>query len=421
MKNILACIVVLAVLFLALTCLQGKVVQGEARSEEAPVPSGWEIVFLPVVGNLKTGIEIMNVGDEWTYVDIWYYDETGASAGNDFNFRLNGKSSVTVFPSLTRRPASGVIVSYKAKKEPTGPFDWGSTSGYIEEGEAIAAVCNRFGPGGKPAAAYTGIGPPLLPPNEGTVGNETYWIYAPVVHKNNNGWNTTIWLQTVAADEIASAAVVEMGYYDPGGKLLLSVHGVSLLPLATMGLGAPAVLSDGFVGSCWIRSNAPIAGIVDEYNAAFPADAGILMSYRLSPKNRLGGGASSANFNFGPLIFSQYNGWESGIAVLNTSETQDADVVATFRAKDGTVLHTVHTRVEERGDWLIYPLSKFGLPVNQIGSVSIEAQWYWPPGAPAPVVPDHAIVAVVNQINLTESKGSAYNAFRAAFHGVVDD
>jgi len=413
MKNALICILVLGMPFVAPTCLQGKVVQGGARPQEAPVPSGWEIVFLPVVGNLKTGIEIMNVGDEWTYVDIWYYDEMGASAGNDFNFRLNAKSSVTVFPSLTRRPASGVIVSYKAKREPTGPFDWGTTSGYTEKGEEIAAICNRMGPEGKPAAAYMGIGLPLLPANEGTPGNETYWIYAPVVQKNNNGWNTTIWLQKAAADENADAADIDIYYYGLGGESLLAVHGVSIKPLATMGFRPPAALCDGFVGSCWIRSQTPIIGIADEYNAPFPADAGILMSYRVLPKNRLGGGRSSANFNFGPLIFSQYNGWKSGIALLNSSENLDADAVVTFYDRAGTPLHTINTTLEERSELIIYPLARFGLPVDQIGSVSIEAQNYQPPGGP-PVTADNAIIAVINQFNPTESKGSAYNAFRAA-------
>jgi len=413
-----------------------------AAADEGPgvaeAPVGDAIHFLPIVGDLTTGLEVMNVGGWATYVDVWYYDSTGLRIALQQNIRINSLSSRTIYPlpAAVTAASSAVVVSYMDPFAPGAPavvknspayatddLTFGTT-GYIW-GEPIAVTVNRMAAGGAPAATYTGIGRPLLPWDEADglpyAGQDTYWIYAPVIQKNNNGWNSTIWIQNAFLADMFGLAItplpdvdVDIYFYTADGANLVAQANLYIPAFASVQLPVPLTLATGAY-SAWIRANALVAAVADQYDGASPAAANIFMSYRASAKNRFDGGRSTADFNFGPLIFSQYNGWESGLAVLNTSETQDADVVATFRAKDGTVLHTLNTTLEERSDWIIYPLSSFGLPVDQVGSVSVEAQWYWPPGAPAPVNPDNAIVAVVNQFNQTESKGSAYNAFRANF------
>jgi len=400
-----------------------------AAADEGPgvaeAPLADVVHFLPIVGDLSTGIEIMNVGTAQTFVDIWYYSPAGAVVAKQENIPINGLSSVTIYPVPVTSASSAVVVSFDAKTAPAHPADLPNYT----YGSDIATMINRLGSGGKPSASYTGVGAWLLPADDSFggvpyAGQDTYWIYAPVVQKANNGWNSTIWIQHAYLGTWWGQTIMPMHadadiyFYTRDGGLPVAQANLYIPPFASVQLPVPMTLGAG-VYSAWIRSNGPIVGVADQYNSpTLGDDTGIFMSYRASPKNKMYGGApdpwggmSAAAFNFGPLIFSQHNGWESGIAVVNTDENFDADVVATFRAKDGTVLQTLNTTLEERSMWTIYPLSAFGLPADQVGSVSIESQVFCPPGGGCNrTVP---VLAVVNQFNEGESKGSAYNAFRA--------
>jgi|GEM_PF-2218676 len=416
-----------------------------AAADEGPgvaeAPLGDPIHFLPIVGDIATGIEVMNLSDtQQTFVDIWYYDSLGAVVGNNWNMRINGLSSRTIYPlpAAVTSASSAVVVAFSAKANPTHPTDvlgdpFSPGTGYTLNGDCpIATTINRFVGGAAPASSYTGVGQPLLPLDEADgnpyVGQDTYWIYGPIIQKNNNGWNSTIYIQHAYLGELEGESAlplpdtdVDIYFYEVDGSGPIAQANVYLPAFASKSFDITSfgLLADGEPYSLWIRSNGPIAGVVDQYDADSVANAGILLTYRASPKNRYDGGSSAADFNFGPLIFSQYNGWESGIGVLNTSENLDADVVVTFHAKDGTPLQTLHRRLEERSDFIVYPLSSFGLPVDQIGSVSIENQAYWPPGG-WPAWPWPPLVSVVNQF-IPGEKGSSYNTFMAGFDWVDGD
>lgn len=410
-----------------------------AAADEGPgvaeAPQGDPIHFLPIVGDIATGIEVMNLSDtQQTMVDIWYYDSLGAVVARNQNMRINGLSSRTIYPlpAAVTSASSAVVVSFSAKTNPTHPTDvlggpLSPGTGYTLNGDCpIATTINRFVGGAAPASSYTGVGQPLLPLDEADgdpyVGQDTYWIYGPIIQKNNNGWNSTIYIQHAYLGELEGETVaplpdadVDIYFYEVDGSGPIAQANVYLPAFASKSFDITSfgLLADGEPYSLWIRSNGPIAGVVDQYDADSAANAGILLTYRASPKNRYDAASSAANFNFGPLVFSQYNGWESGIGVLNTDENEDADVVVTFHAKDGTPLQTLHRRLEERSDFIVYPLSSFGLPVDQIGSVSIENQAYTPPGGD-PSTAFAPLVSVVNQF-IPGEKGSAYNTFMAQF------
>lgn len=399
----------------------------EAAIAQAPNTFQWWLVFTPPVnfvpisapaGPPATGLEVANLGLTSTWVDIWYYDAAGVNVGMT-SHRLNSGSSVTEYPLPTAAATaqSAIVTSYTWKGAPSHPFD---RVGYIF-GDPIGTTVNRITlPGGAPASSYSAIGIEGLPDDETPlgipfVGNDTYWIYAPLVMNANNGWNTTIWVQNANFSQgilrpIATASV-DMYYYDQNGNMVLAVANQSIPPYASRGFTVPALLPAGWVGSCWIRSDVPITGVADEYRGATLATADMLMSYRMSGKSRIGTGLAAWPWNFGPLIFSSYNGWQSGITVLNTSESTDAKVKIVFRDTDGTPLATRYETLEERSSKVIFPLSAYGLPVDRVGSVSIESEWYWPPGDPWPTLMATTL-AVVQQFNDTTGQASAYNALR---------
>ncbi len=425
-----------ALRILCLVALFGLLAMGvPVAADEGPgvaqALAGDVIQFIPILGDITSGFEVMNVGGTQTFVDVWYYDSTGAVVARQQNRRINGLSSRTVYPVPVTSAASAVVVSFTAKVNPAHPADWigdgwppppATDTGYTYNWAApLAATVNRIGSGGKPAGTYTSVGRQLLPWDEADgnpyTGGETYWIFAPVVQKNNNGWNSTIWIQHAylgnwygeTFNPPLPGVTANVYFYTPGGAQV-GFTSVNIPAFASVRMPIPGSLPNG-VYSCWIRANGLIAGVADQYNSpALGNNTGIFMAYRISPRNRLDQQRGSANFNFGPLIFSQYNGWDAGIAVLNTSGTQDAYVVINFRDPAGTLLHTMSTTIQEQATQILYPLVNFGLPPNQIGSVSIEAQNY------QGVQPDQSIVTVVNQFNPAESKGSAYNALRAIYN-----
>lgn len=399
----------------------------EDKVEITDVPQGDVVHFVPIIGDIPSGIQVTNMGTTSTFVDVWYYAPNGANIALETR-SIDGQASSTFYPlpAVISSVSSAVVVSYRSKVNPGHPADrLGDRCTFPDTGYnykwscPIATTVNRFGSGGRPAGTYTGVGLHLLPRDEADGvpywGGDTFWIYVPLYHLNNSGWNSNVWLQHAYLGNLfgrcGPMTPVSVNYYFYATNGNLVVQGsASIPPFGSIMLTPPSEFPAGTY-SVWVRANGLIAGVVDEFNSpTLTSNTRILMTYRASPRNRLLGGRSSANFNFGPLIFSQYNGWESGIVVLNTSGSLDATVAITFRDTDGTLLHEISATLEERSSQIVYPLSVIGLQTDRVGSVTIEAQNFQPPS------PFNAIVAVVNQFNPAESKGSAYNAFRAVYN-----
>lgn len=388
---------------------------------EAPVPDRYQ--WLPVVydGVHTAGIEIQNVGGAQTYVDVWFYSSTGAliagpAAGVPMSPIINGGgASWTYYATIpaavwaaANTPVSAVVVSWDGTPANQGA----NPNGYGGPFELVTAAVNRITyPGtGVPAAAYTGIGDPLLPLDEFDgvpgVGNDMCWIYAPVIMNNHSGWYTWLTIQNATWD--GDIANVDVQYYDPNGIPVASAN-INIPPFSSVTLNPPTDPVTGVpieLCSAWIRSTEVVAGVVDEYDSATPANATGFMSYRASPANRQLGGSSASRWAFGPLLFNRYNGWWSGVAIVNVDPNQDAQVRVSFRRTGGAVDMVMMDSIEERSMKIIELPSVATLPDAWVGSISIESMNGMP------------IIAIVNELG-PNGEAMSYNTFRGNAENLV--
>ena len=91
---------------------------------------------------------------------------------------------------------------------------------------------------------------------------------------------------------------------------------------------------------------------------------------------------------YGPLIYSEYQGWDTGIQVQNLTPTYAAKVKVYFYDRSGDIITTLVDWVCPRGSQTFYLPAIATLPGNWVGSVRVESQeWF---DARRPVVPADA-------------------------------
>ena len=82
---------------------------------------------------------------------------------------------------------------------------------------------------------------------------------------------------------------------------------------------------------------------------------------------------------FGPLIYSEYQGWDTALQVQNLSSTTAAKVKVYFLDRSGDVITTLVDWICPRGSQTFFLPVVAGLPGNWVGSVRVESQeWITP-------------------------------------------
>jgi hypothetical protein len=83
---------------------------------------------------------------------------------------------------------------------------------------------------------------------------------------------------------------------------------------------------------------------------------------------------------FGPLMYSEYQGWDTGVQVMNLSEVYNAKVKVYFLDRSGDVITTLVDWVCPRGSQTFFLPVIADLPGTWVGSIRIESQDWWTPG-----------------------------------------
>ena len=234
--------------------------------------------------------------------------------------------------------------------------------------------------------------------------------YAPIVYGNALGFETTLYVQNTGL----SCSSVEVWFQQQDNCLRPYIcEVVTLSPGETMQYQASDCIGPGWVGSAWLRTSQPVAVVVDHVSP------GLLMSYSGTatelkyafegdPFYTLG-----STVAFGPLVFSEYQGWDTGIQVQNLSTTTAAKVKVYFNDRSGDIITTLVDWVCPRGSQTFYLPAIATLPGNWVGSVRVESQEWFTPGGP--IVPAAGITAVAQLINyadvqhLSANQAIAYN------------
>ncbi|MFQ5459580.1 MAG: hypothetical protein ACE5EL_02185, partial [Anaerolineae bacterium] len=233
-------------------------------------------------------------------------------------------------------------------------------------------------PGVEVSAKYSAVSGNRLGAYDPVFGGFSY--YVPLVYAQSAGFDAIIYTQNGGLE----CTSVELWFKAQDDCLRSRICEVfTLAPGETFQFDANDCVGPDFQGSAWLRSSQPLAVAVDILGRD------VLMTYEGLP--------SQLNFTFdpgaalftvgsqvayGPLVYSEYQGWDSGIQVQNFSSVVAAKVKVYFLDRSGGVITTLVDWVCPRGSQTFFLPVIADLPGHWAGTVRVESQEWWTPGAP---------------------------------------
>jgi subtilisin family serine protease len=386
----------------------------------------------------ETWIEVQNVGATFTKVALVLWGEAGycpPQAAGPIKVECSGllkPGSAWVFKGdhLPATAKSGIVYSLNADQFPwIGPLDgvqdivadyvcenlyelvvddhdeWRRFDKAFREGmvwtappydvdfgafvgEPVAVEVNRKGPADDHPSfevngAYVGVSEYMEGMYDPWFGGFAYYtplIYATYPDDPPKDFTSWIYIQN-SGDECTS---VEIWFQSQGDCLETRVEDIpALAPGETYQFDPNPVVGSDFVGSAWIRASQPLGIVVDHVGRD------VLMTYRGFPaqlQSTIDGTpefSPGSTVNYGPLIFREFNGWDSIIHVQNLSSVVNAQVKVYFMDASGDIITTLVDWICPRGSQTFYLPVINNLPGHYVGAVRVESQNWWAPGGPS--------------------------------------
>ncbi len=294
---------------------------------------------------------------------------------------------------------------------------WRSFNFQLYRGQPLAAEvvrkCSDASTNNLPVnSAYSGVTGGMLGAFDPESGG--YAFYAPLVYANQSGFNSTIYIHNAGLE----CTSVELWFKEQDDCLRSTICDVfSLAPGETYQYDAGQCVGPDWKGSAWIRTSEPMAITVDQIGR----DA--LMTYNGTPsqidytfQDRDDALFSpGSQVNYGPLIYREFNGWQTGVQVQNLSSVVNAKVKVYFIDNSGDIITTLVDWVCPRGSQSFYLPVINSLPGNFVGQIRVESQDWFSPGDPA--VPAPNIVSIAQLMRFGDPgmtsllEAVAYNLF----------
>jgi len=266
-------------------------------------------------------------------------------------------------------------------------------------------------PGVEVSAKYIGIAGSHLGHYDPVYGG--YGYYVPLVYANKAGLNTVLYIQNGGLE----CSSLEIWFKAQDDCLRARICDVATLaPGETYQFDASDCVGPDWQGSTWIRASEPMGVAVDIYGRD------ILMTYIGEPEpynfmREDGTGEISPTTGervaYGPLIYSEYQGWDTGVQVMNLSQTVNAKVKVYFLDRSGDVITTLVDWICPRGSQTFFLPIVADLPGTWVGSLRVESQDWWTPGTTAVTAPYVVGVATLmkySDVARTETQQAiAYN------------
>ncbi len=263
-------------------------------------------------------------------------------------------------------------------------------------------------PGVEVASKYPGVSGDMLGVADPVFGG--YAFYVPLIYAGKGGFNTIIYIQNGGLE----CSSVELWFKAQDDCLRATIcEMLTLAPGETFQYDASNCVGPDWQGSAWVRASQPLAIAVDL------AGQDVLMTYIGKPAqlqysfNGVPTFRSGSQVAFGPLIYSEYQGWDSGIQVQNLSGITAAKVKVYFLDRSGGVITTLVDWICPRGSQTFFLPVIATLPGNWVGAVRVESQEFWSPGDPLILGPDIQAVATLikyNDVARTQAlEAMAYN------------
>jgi len=265
--------------------------------------------------------------------------------------------------------------TWRGPRDPSGfqlVMDFGA-----HPGEPLAVTVNRTCPDAadpnvSSSAAYTGISSDMEGARDPFAG--AFMFYAPLVFANHGGLTSWLNIQN-SGIECTSLEI----WFKGQDNCLRPILGdlLSLAPGETIRFDPTAVVGLDFLGSAWIRATQPMGIVVDttgpNHFTSYNGLAADVHELDLSLGNQV---------NYAPLIYSEYQGWDTALQVQNLSGTLAAKVKVYFLDRSGGIITTLVDWICPRGSQTFFLPVIAALPGNWVGSARAESQEWWSPGSP---------------------------------------
>lgn len=250
---------------------------------------------------------------------------------------------------------------------PDEDVPWGPGSEFcqdaVESGLPIHKIINFFLEGtlGCSSMGSYILGLPFGAVADGFDGHS----YLPIV-QTNNGWNSVIHITNIDPSS-PDASVVNVHYYEAFGQ---GAAGPSFSDVVYLDQGDSAVIDvgalvgDEWVGSVWITSDYGVVANVSRVkpstemavtNTAAPS----LWAITSVDDDNFDGVFDTAQVGsiaefemYAPLLFNDWNGWNTGISIVNLSEFQNTVTINYY--DDGSSTHTETLTIPAKGMEYVY-------------------------------------------------------------------
>ena len=183
------------------------------------------------------------------------------------------------------------------------------------------------------------------------VGAQGYWNF-PIV-QTNNGWNSVLHITNFSNVNACGVTVTlyqaETGYSDPSfGQFIELLNAGETWHLDLAAEGVPA----GWVGTAFVSADCGVLATVDRIKATQPWGDPVNMAItnQAQPVN----GAAVFTVTYAPLVFQRYNGWNTGLSIVNLSAAGPNQVQVTFYNTAGTAVHSETRTIQPRAMEFVY-------------------------------------------------------------------
>ncbi len=246
-------------------------------------------------------------------------------------------------------------------------------------------------PGVEVTSKYNGIAGSHLGVFDDVFGG--YGFYVPLVYADASGFESILYIQNGGLQ----CSSIEVWFQEQDACLRASICEIlTLAPGESYQLSASDCVGPDFQGSAWLRSSQVMGIAVDIIGrdvlmtyVAEPAE----INYTYDPVQATY--TSGNQVAFGPLIYSEYQGWDSGVQVQNLSAVTAAKVKVYFLDRSGDIITTLIDWVCPRGSQTFFLPVIFDLPGNWVGSVRVESQEWFTPGNPLVLSPNIVGIATL--------------------------
>jgi len=243
-------------------------------------------------------------------------------------------------------------------------------------GEPLAVSVNRkcpdpVDPARSVNAAYAGISTDQEGARDPFFGGYTY--YAPLVFGEKGGLSSSMWLHN--SGTICTSLEL---WFRTQDNCLRPILGdvLSVAPGESALFDPASVTGVDWLGSAWIRASQPLGVIVDTMGPNH------FTSYRGQAADTSNGWSAGSQVNYAPLIYSEYQGWDSALTVQNLDPVVVAKVKVYFLDRGGDIITTLVDWICPRGSQTYFLPVIAGLPGNWVGSARAESQEWITPGGP---------------------------------------